>query len=54
MELAREGARLVITARREDRLQEVSDAIQKIGGEVWPAGDLVRKHPADMRVPQAS
>ena len=41
LELARQGARLVVTARREDRLQELCDEIRQLGGEAWPvAGDI--------------
>jgi len=38
--LAREGASLVLTARREARLQELAAAVEKAGGRaVWVAGD---------------
>jgi short-subunit dehydrogenase len=40
-ELARQGARLVITARREDRLKELTGQIAAAGGQVqWVAGDI--------------
>jgi len=34
LELAREGTRLVVSARRTDRLAEVAEAIRAVGGEV--------------------
>ena len=41
LELARQGARLVVTARRDDRLKELADEIRTFGGEAWPvAGDI--------------
>jgi short-subunit dehydrogenase len=40
-ELAKQGARLVITARREDRLRELAGEIASAGGSVeWVAGDI--------------
>jgi len=40
-ELAAQGAKLVLVARREDRLRQVADEIAASGGEVkWLAGDI--------------
>lgn len=36
MELAKEGVRVTIAARNEDRLQQVAEEIKKLGGEVLP------------------
>jgi short-subunit dehydrogenase len=41
LELARQGARLLLTARREERLAEVCDEITRSGGEAaFVAGDI--------------
>lgn len=41
LQLARSGARLIVTARREDRLQDLADEIVSFGGEAYPApGDI--------------
>lgn len=41
LELARQGARLVITARRQDRLQALATEVEAIGGQVQiVAGDI--------------
>ena len=55
LELARQGARLIITARREDRLHALAKEIRSIGGEVWPVvGDITdaahRQHAVDESV----
>lgn len=40
-ELARQGAKLVLMARREDRLRQLADEITAAGGQVqWVAGDV--------------
>jgi short-subunit dehydrogenase len=40
-ELARRGVRLVLTARREDRLRELEQEVAALGGEaVWVPGDI--------------
>jgi short-subunit dehydrogenase len=44
LELARQGADLVLTARREDRLREIAEAIAKAGGRVETVvGDIVEE-----------
>lgn len=41
LELARHGARQIITARREPRLRELAEAVGQLGGEAHPvAGDI--------------
>ena len=41
LRLSRQGAQLVLTARRADRLQELVEQIQQHGGRAWPvAGDV--------------
>ena len=40
-ELARQGAKVVLVARREDRLQQLANEISADGGQVkWVAGDI--------------
>jgi short-subunit dehydrogenase len=40
-ELARQGAKVVVTARREDRLRQLAEEITAAGGSVeWVAGDI--------------
>ena len=40
-ELAREGARLIVTARREERLRDLCDELQRTGAEArFVAGDI--------------
>ncbi len=48
---AREGARVVATARRENRLQSLADQIVSEGGEaVWHAGDAGAEQTAEAAV----
>ena len=47
MALAQEGARLVLTARRQERLEELAAAIQSLGSEAtWVAGDATQEETA--------
>ena len=36
LELAKEGVRVVVAARSEDKLKEVAEEIKKLGGEALP------------------
>ena len=51
---AKEGAKVVISARREAQLKDVADAIREAGGEVLPVvTDISKKGDADMLVAKA-
>jgi short-subunit dehydrogenase len=52
--LAREGANLVLTARRQERLEELIEAVQKAGGKaVSVAGDAIEEETAQRCVTTA-
>ena len=51
---AKEGAKVVITARRQPQLDEVAAKIREAGGEVLPVvSDISRKGDADAVVAKA-
>ena len=51
---AKEGAKVVISARREAQLKDVADAILEAGGEVLPVvTDIYKKGDADKLVAKA-
>ena len=51
---AKEGAKVVISARREAQLEEVAAAIREAGGEVLPVvTDISKKGDADLLVAKA-
>lgn len=51
---AKEGAKVVISARREAQLKDVADAIREAGGEVLPVvTDISKKGDADKLVAKA-
>jgi NADP-dependent 3-hydroxy acid dehydrogenase YdfG len=53
--MAREGANLVLTARREARLQELAAAVQQAGGRAaWVAGDARDEQTAQRAVAAAT
>lgn len=52
--LAREGARVVLAARRADRLEQLKQEIEQAGGDAWPVVTDITSDPDRRRLVEAT